>query len=241
MIPRFDLYDFMANLIPGLVFLWCVQVLAGLFGWTLPLNFTGGLAETTILIAQGYITGLLLQGLSQCLVERCILKPLWGGFPSERWLLSDDDHLSALYKERLLELIRERFKVGTEPEIPSDCPPEQARRFRVKKNQELFRLIYSRIGETSPRPLTFNAQYGLFRVLLTMSGLLALFALGGFAWSACCHPDRLTSFTLWTAVVLTATLISYFRAKKRAEDFAQSVFDLFMANRSGKSTTENAQ
>jgi hypothetical protein len=218
-----------------------VQVLGGLFGWILPLDFTGGLAETSILIAQGYITGLLFQGLSQCLVERRILKHLWGGLPSERWLLPDDDHFSALYKERLLELIRERFKVATEPDILQGCPKECAHSLQLKKNRELFYLIYHQVVETSPRLLTFNAQYGLFRVLLTMSGLLALFALGGFAWSVCCHPDRLPSFTLWTAVALTATLIAYFRAKKRAEDFAQSVFDLFMANRSGKSTTENAQ
>jgi hypothetical protein len=241
MTARFDLYDFVANLIPGLVFLWCVQVLAGLFGWTLPLDFTGGLAETSILIAQGYITGLLLQGLSQGLVERRILKPLWGGFPSERWLLPDDGHFSADYKTRLLALIGERFKVATEPDIPPDCPPERARSLRLKKNRELFYLIYHHVGETSPRPLTFNAHYGLFRVLLTISGLLALFALGGLGWSFCCRPDRLAAFALWTIVLLAATLIAYFRAKKRGEDFAQSVFDLFMADASGKSAPEKAQ
>jgi hypothetical protein len=240
MIARFDLYDFAANLIPGLVFLWCVQVLAGLFGWTLRLEFTGGLAETSVLIAQGYITGLLLQGLSEGLVERCILKPLWGGFPSERWLLPDDCYFSAAYKTRLLELIRERFRVATEPEIPPDCPPERARSLRLKKNRELFYLIYHHVGETSPRPLTFNAQYGLFRVLLTMSALLAVFALAGMGWSFCCRPDRLAAFALWTIVLLAATLIAYFRAKKRSEDFAQSVFDLFMANAGGKSTPEEA-
>jgi hypothetical protein len=240
MIARFDLYDFVANLIPGLVFLWCVQVLAGLFGWTLPLEFTGGLAETSLLIAQGYITGLLLQGVSQGLVERRVLKPLWGGFPSERWLLPDDDHFSAAYKTRLLELIRERFKVATEPGIPSDCPPERARSLRLKKNRELFYLIYHHVGETSPRPLTFNAHYGLFRVLLTMSAFLAILAIGGLAWSAFRRPDQMVAFTLWAALFLAATFIAYFRAKKRGEDFAQSVFDLFMANAGGKSTPEEA-
>jgi hypothetical protein len=112
---------------------------------------------------------------------------------------------------------------------------------RMKKNQELFRLIYSHVGERSPRPLTFNAQYGLFRVLLTMSGLLAILAIGGLGWSFCCRPDRLAAFAVWTIVLLAATLIAYFRAKKRGEDFAQSVFDLFMANAGGKSPTEIAQ
>jgi len=122
MIPRFDLYDFIADLIPGLVFLWCVQVLVGPVGWPLPLDFAGGLAETSILVALGYITGLLLQGVSQELVEKRILIPLWKGFPSERWLLPDDDHFSADYKQRMESLIVKRFKVATKPHLPADCP-----------------------------------------------------------------------------------------------------------------------
>ncbi|MCS7338689.1 MAG: hypothetical protein NZ739_10725 [Verrucomicrobiae bacterium] len=237
MIARFDLYDFGANLIPGLVFLWCVQMLAGLFGWTLPLDFTGGLAETSILIALGYITGLLLQGLSQGVVERHILKPLWGGFPSERWLLPDDNHFSADYKARLLALIRDRFGVATEPELPTDCPRNRARQLRLKKNRELFYLVYRAVGETSQRPLTFNAHYGLFRVLLTMFGVLALVSLAGFVWALCCQPTNRLAFSAWTIVFMGATLIAYFRCKKRGEDFAQSVFDLFMASVAGKSAT----
>ncbi len=64
MTSRFDLYDFIANLIPGVVFLWCVQTTGGLIGWTLPLDFAGGLTETSVLVALSYVTGLLLQGVS---------------------------------------------------------------------------------------------------------------------------------------------------------------------------------
>jgi hypothetical protein len=190
MIARFDFYDFIANLIPGLVFLWCVQLLAGLVGWRLPLNFTSGLAETSILIALSYITGLLLQGLSQGVVEERILKPLWGGFPSARWLLPGDPHFTVAYKMRLLSLITERFQVATGPQIPADCRQKRARELRLKKNRELFYLCYHHVGNISPRPLTFNAHYGLFRCLLGLFGLLWLLSLGGFAWALAVHPDR---------------------------------------------------
>lgn len=241
MIAHFDLYDFIANLIPGLVFLWCVQMLAGLFDWTLPLDFTGGLAETSILIAIGYVTGLLLQGLSQGLVERRILKPLWRGFPSERWLLPDDNHFSSDYKARLLKEIRERFKVATEPDLPPGCPPERERELRLKKNRELFHLVYHAVGETSPRPLTFNIQYGLFRVLLTMFGLLTVNFLASLVWAWFCRPAQWLPFALWTIVFFAAALISYFRCKKRGEDFAESIYALFLsriasAPAAGKST-----
>jgi hypothetical protein len=230
MIPRFDLYDFIANLIPGLVFVWCVQVLAGLAGWHLPLDFAGGLAETSILVALGYITGLLLQGLSQVLVEKHILTHLWKGFPSERWLLPDDEHFSATYKSRLLSLIAKRFKVTTEPDLPRDCPAERARKLRLKKNRELFYLCYHHVGNDNPRPLTFNAHYGLFRVLLTMFALLAVLSLSGLVWALMGNRGQATAFGVWTLLFLFSTLISYARCKKRGEDFAQSVFDLFMAS-----------
>ena len=229
MIPRFDLYDFIANLIPGLVFLWCVEALAGLMGWHLPLDFAGGLAETSILVALGYITGLLLQGLSQGLVEKRILKPLWKGFPSERWLLPDDEHFSADYKERLLSLIADRFKIATEPDLPPNCPADRARELRLKKNRELFYLCYHDVGNANPRPLAFNAQYGLFRCLLTMFGLLAVLSVAGLVWTLVANRGRATAFGLWALLFVVSAWIAYARCKKRGEDFAQSVFDLFTA------------
>jgi len=239
MIARFDLYDFVANLIPGLVFLWCVELLAGLVGWRLPLDFTGGLVETSILIAVGYITGLLLQGVSQGIVEKHILLPLWRGFPSARWLLPDDEHFSAAYKTRLLSLIAERFKVAAEPEIPPDCPPDRVRELRLKKNRELFYLCYHHAGNLSPRPLTFNAHYGLFRCLLGMFALLAVLSLAGLVWVLVAQPNRAVAFAAWALLSGAAGWISYARCKKRSDDFAQSVYDLFMAGVASKATSDD--
>src|SRR5437867_1365907 len=113
MIAKFNLYDFIANLIPGLVFLWCVGLMAGLASWHLPLDFSGGLAETSILVALGYVVGLMLQAVSERVVQRKILLPKWGGFPSARWLLPEDTHFSKSYKDQINALIAERFKVST--------------------------------------------------------------------------------------------------------------------------------
>lgn len=239
MIARFNFHDFLANMIPGLMFLWCAQRLSELAGWTLPMDFAGGLAETSILITLSYITGLLFQGLSQGLVEKHILKPLWGGFPSERWLLPEDKHFSEAYKTRLLDLIREQFGVSTDPDLPPDCSPKQERKLRLKKNYELFRLVFHAIGEASPRPQIFNAHYGLFRVLLTMFSGLSLASLAGFVWGLCCRPDVRLAFGMWSTVFVAATFIAYFRCKKRSEDFAQSVYDLFMVTDGGKSSLRN--
>lgn len=86
-------------------------------------------------------------------------------------------------------------------------------------------------------PLTFNADYGLFCVLLTMFGLLALVSLAGLAWASRYRPDARPPFALWGVVFVAATFIAYFRYKKCGEDFAQSVYDPFMAGASGKSVS----
>src|SRR6266540_3427963 len=108
MIAKFNLYDFIANLIPGLVFLWCVGLLAALASWRLPLDFAGGLAETSILVALGYVVGLMLQAVSERVVQRKILLPAWGGFPSARWLLPEDTHFSTSVTTTWITSARDR-------------------------------------------------------------------------------------------------------------------------------------
>jgi hypothetical protein len=85
------------------------------------------------------------------------------------------------------------------------------------------------VGNLSPRPLTFNAHYGLFRCLLGMFGLLSLLSVGGLAWALARHPDRAAAFGAMTVVFGASGWISYARCKKRSEDFAQCVYDLFVA------------
>jgi hypothetical protein len=89
MIARFGLYDIIAGVIPGILFLWGISLVSD----SIEIPLTGGLAETSVLVALAYVTGLILQGISQGLTEKILLKA-WGGFPSARWLLPDDNYLS---------------------------------------------------------------------------------------------------------------------------------------------------
>ncbi len=79
-----------------------------------------------------------------------------------------------------------------------------------------------------------NAHYGLFRGLLTMFGLLAVFSFTGLIWTLLTVQSQAAAFGVWTALFVAATLIAYIRCKKRSEDFAQSVFDLFIVSMANK-------
>ena len=234
MLAKFNLYDFIANLIPGLVFLWCVQLLASTVGGHVPLDFSGGLAETSMLIALGYVTGLMLQAVSEQFVQRKILLPMWGGFPSARWLLPEDTHFSKSYKDQVNALITERFKISAVIESPTGCTEMETRKAKLKKAQELFYLCYHFVDNVSPRPQIFNAQYGLFRCLFGLFGLLCILSIFGMLlalFSRTCTANVFLSFTVAFGI---CSWLSYERCKKRSEDFAQSVYDLFVASTAPK-------
>jgi hypothetical protein len=48
------------------------------------------------------------------------------------------------------------------------------------------------------------------------------------------RPGAASAFGWWTALFVVSSVIAYARCKKRSEDFAQSVFDLFMAGTANK-------
>ena len=55
MIAKFNLYDFIANLVPGLTFIWALEQLGLLIGWTSPFPMSGQLAETSVLVVLSYV------------------------------------------------------------------------------------------------------------------------------------------------------------------------------------------
>lgn len=214
MIARFSLYDLIAAVIPGILFLWGASFMSS----SIDVPFKGGLAETSVLVALGYVTGLILQGISQGLTEKILLK-VWGGFPSARWLLPDDNKFSKEYKTKIKQIVEERYSVKADD--------EQSKKEQLKRNQEIFYLCYNAVDKEklSDRPQIFNAHYGLFRCLLTTFILLFLFDLGVLLFAEGQKKSVICGVLLFTII---GAVVSYFRTKKRGEDFAKSIYDLFL-------------
>ena len=214
MISRFSLYDFIAAVIPGILFLWGISFISN----STKIPLTGGLAETSVLIALGYVTGLILQGISQGLTEKLLLK-VWGGFPSARWLLPGDNKFSNEYKSKIKKIVRVKYSVKADD--------DQSKEKQLKKNQEIFYLCYNAVDKEklSDRPQIFNAHYGLFRCLLTTFTLLFLFGLGVLLFA---EPQRKSVICGVLISTIIGVVVSYFRTKKRGEDFAKSIYDLFL-------------
>jgi len=238
MIAKFNLYDFISNLIPGVLVLWCVQRMGSATGWHFPFEFSGGLPETSLLIVLGYVSGLMLQAVAERFTQRIILLPLWGGFPSARYLLPDDGRLSKSYKDQIRVLITERFKVSTDPDLPDNCSPDEKRRLCLVKNEELFALCYEYVDSLSGRPLSFTAQYGMFRGLLTAFLLLALWSMLLFFRSPPSPQGSPGSFLLLAAFYAVLAWLCYVRCKRRSEDFARTVYALFVSSPARKQSKD---
>ena len=69
------------------------------------------------------ITEVSAQGVSQAITENLLLK-IWGGFPSDRWLLPEDSRLTNKYKDQLGEAISRRFGLALESSVAT---PRQER------------------------------------------------------------------------------------------------------------------
>jgi hypothetical protein len=214
MIARFSFYDLIAGVIPGILFLWGISLLSG---W-IKIPFAGGLAETSVLVALAYVTGLILQGISQGLTGKILLK-IWGGFPSARWLLPDDNKFSKEYKSKIKKAVEDKYSIKVGGELSKE---EQ-----LKRNQEIFYLCYNAVDKEklSERPQIFNAHYGLFRCLLTTFTLLFLSDLGVLLFSEPQKKSVIFGVLIFTTI---GAVVSYFRTKKRGEDFAKSIYDLFL-------------
>jgi hypothetical protein len=238
MLARFGLYDFFANIIPGIFFLWALGTVLGIRELRDALPLTGGLAETSVLIVIGYLTGLLLQGISQAMTERA-LKWWWGGFPSERWLLAEDERLTAEYKAQLADAVEVRFRLVLDLSPPPN-DNEAGRKARMKRNQEIFYRCYRSVEKASDQPQTFNVQYGLFRGLLTTFLLLAVISLGFVGERLWVARSFVLSPLVFSAAALVGGIISYQRTKKRGEDFTKAVLDVFLINSSPTSAPPSA-
>jgi hypothetical protein len=166
----------------------------------------------------GYVTGLILQGISQGLTEKILLKA-WGGFPSARWLLPDDNKFSKEYKSKIKKVVEDKYSIKADDELSKE---EQ-----LKKNQEIFYLCYNAVDKEnlSDRPQIFNAHYGLFRCLLTTFILLFLFDLSVLLFG---EPQKKSVICGVLIFAIIGAVVSYFRTKKRGEDFAKSIYDLFL-------------
>lgn len=234
MIGKFNLYDVFAVLLPGLFALWIIPV-AGIADMSsfMPTDL-GDLTTTSMFLAIGYVVGLLIQAIGQLLTER-MLTLAWGGFPSARVLLPSehDDTVTDEYKADVRHAVKDMW--GSD--IPQSVRKEDLKS-ALKRNQEIFRRMYWSVEKLSNMPEVFNAQYGMFRSLLTMFGAITTVLAVGHVVDAFAKDWPTRSDWIVLVAITVATVICYLRVAKRASDFTRTVLDVFLAHNRDIATKE---
>lgn len=225
MVNRFSLYDFIAVVMPGMFLLWSVKFLVDSPVIQNSIPSSGGLAETSILVVLGYIVGLLIQGISFEITEKLLLR-LWGGWPGQRWLNQDDKKFTSCYKEDLYHAILIKFGIKYGESSPTNKTQEEL----SKLNLEVFFRCYRSIEKLSDTCQVFNAQYGLFRSLLTIFFIVGAISIWKLISFHCLSHELNIEALMFFVLSIIGIPITYLRVTKRGEDFARLVFDLFLVN-----------
>ena len=224
MLDKFSLYDFIAVIIPGLFLLWALEVILEFHSLERSIPLPTSIEEFSFVLIVGYVTGTLLQGISQQITEK-ILRRFWHGFPSAHWLLPEDTHLSGAYKHELALALRRAFGVA-----PIDADANESNQDRLKRNHELFYRCYRSLEKLSDLPQTFLAQYAFLRSLLTTFALLAAVATITLVAAVLAHrANEAKSLVLW-ALLVAGNVVIYLQVKQRDKDFVKSVYDAFLVN-----------
>jgi heme A synthase len=85
------------------------------------------------------------------------------------------------------------------------------------------------VDNLNPRPQIFNAQYGLFRCLLTTFALLCGLAVLLGLLNLISQTPAIQPFLIHAAIFACLTWLSYIRCQKRGDDFAKAIYDLFIS------------
>lgn len=224
MLAKFTLYDFIAVIIPGIFLLWALGSFAGISELR-AVSFAGSFADASVFIVIGYVAGLLLHAVGEQVTEKIVVAA-WGGFPSGRWLFEHDSRFSPEYRNELWATLERKFGFVRQTEAGIG----RRRAAVMRRNQEIFYRCYRYVEKVSEMPQIFNAQYGLFRSLLTTFTLLLVIAIGVAVMRAVRGLPFQTTQTRDIAVLTICAVVSYWRMKRRADDFARSVYDAFLAS-----------
>jgi hypothetical protein len=137
-----------------------------------------------------------------------------------------DQRFTEQFKTELSAALLIKFNISL------DLDPTKTRTVNsaLKRNQEIFYRCYRAVEKLSDLPQTFNAQYGLFRSLLTTFALLALTNVWKLSSLYKSGLGLHTETVLILGLFIFCAVISYYRAMKRGEDFARAVYDVFVAN-----------
>jgi hypothetical protein len=222
-------YDLLANLLPGVIFLWAVSVLGPIGDGDILLLLTSNtIIDSILFISLSYVVGHLIQFLSKYTVEPFIKWTFWNGhFFSDIFLIGALKKCSEVELKKYISFAE--IKLGFSLAdlvvlLDADVMSDETKK---KKSLELSRAIYRFVdAKTQDASLAFkahsqNAFYSMFRNLSAVFLFLGILDLFAILFKFVAPSLTLNVIIVVNILVCFAFLI---RAKQRGELYIKGLF-----------------
>lgn len=219
LLSKLGIYDILGYLIPGFLGIYSAKVLyQDIFNFKFPLNLSDGFVGSVIFLVISYFVGIILHEISQIVQER-FMKPIWGGFPSERFLLIEDPLCSKKEKESYYQMAATVFNIDM-------SSVDKA------KSQLVFDRCRTalQIAGKDERSQLFNTYYGMFRNFTTgtlVCSIVHIIFSGIYLFNLLIYSVKITndiSFFLTGVLFIVSTIILLRRTKRFGETYVKYVF-----------------
>jgi len=223
----FSYYDTVANLVPGLVFLWAAQAIGPLDAAGPDLIVMGNaIVDPLLVLAVAYVLGHVLQFLSKWTIEPLLKRVYWGGrWFSDVFLISAEDRCSPVELERnLAAAVKTLGFKEADLAVLRDLDVAQDAA-KMEEARSLSHAIYraadaSTIDSgTAKRGHEQNSFYSLFRGLSLLFAMVAVMDLVPVLLG----PER-ARFGLLLVVSLGLAIVFFIRARERGELYVRGIF-----------------
>ncbi len=222
-------YDTLANLLPGVVFLWAISVLGPVAGDKVPLLLTSNtIIDSILFVALGYVAGHLIQFLSRYSVEPFIKWAFWKGyFFSDIYLVGAFKKCSEVELRRYTAFAEAKLGFSTSDlsvlQDPDALSDDSKRRKSLEVSRAIYRAVDAKTQDTSLalKAHSQNTFYSLFR------NLSAVFLLLGVAnLSVLLFKVVSPSYMIFVATIfdMLAALAFMIRARQRGELYVKGLF-----------------
>lgn len=161
---KLGIYDLLGYIVPGLLGILAAQVIyKDILKLSFPVKLDDGVINSIIFLVISYFIGVIMHEVSQ-FVQETILKRIWGGMPSEKFLLNSDRTCSDIEKQSYYKLAKEVYQIDETG-------------YDKNKSQLVFDRFRTALQLTGKdeRSQLFNTYYGMYRNFSTGT-LICFFA-----------------------------------------------------------------
>jgi hypothetical protein len=232
---KFNYYDFIANIIPGMFLVWIINSLVGY-------NFLFGnvITDSLIFIVLSYILGLMIQFFSKYLIESLVKFIFWKNcFFSEISLIKSSKMLNETLRNQVnnyavnklgikkdsIDLLNKIKVYGLFGRIKRRFDKNYWNEY--KKALSISNLIYRKIDTISKdkniaqKAQLQNNYYSLFRGL-SMLFILTSFLIGYIMYSY--ETYRTLELGIYFAISIVGFIVFFIRTKERGEHYIKGLF-----------------